>query len=101
MANLTHIAAWRATEALLRLAATVLKPDGLLVIYGPFVIEGEPLAPSNAAFDADLRRRDPNWGLRSLGALTEAASAQGLALVRRQPMPANNQLLCWRHAAKT
>jgi hypothetical protein len=94
-ANMLHISPWATCEALMRLAASVLQPAGQLIVYGPFIIEGEPLAPSNAAFDADLRQRDPAWGLRELKAVAQTAQRHGLQLARRQAMPANNQLLVW------
>jgi len=93
VANLLHIAPWACTPALMRGAARCLAPGGALCIYGPFVVEGEPLAPSNAAFDADLRGRDSRWGLRALAAVEAAAVAAGLALAEQRVMPANNLLL--------
>lgn len=93
VANLLHISPWPATAATMRGAARCLKRGGWLVIYGPFVVEGEPLAPSNAAFDADLRERDAGWGLRSLAAVGGAARDAGLSLAERVAMPANNLLL--------
>ncbi len=89
-ANLIHIAPWAACEGLLRGAGAVLPPGGRLVLYGPFMIGGRHTAPSNAAFDADLRARDPAWGVRDLDAVTALAAAQALAYVERVAMPANN-----------
>lgn len=99
VANLLHIAPWEATAALMQGAARCLRPKGTLAVYGPFVVEGEALAPSNAAFDADLRGRDPRWGLRSLQQVRAAAQAAGLSLSERQAMPANNLLLRFERAA--
>jgi hypothetical protein len=65
----------------------------VLVLYGPFRVGGAHTAPSNAAFDADLRQRDPDWGVRDLEAVVEAAAAHGLTFAERVPMPANNQTL--------
>jgi SAM-dependent methyltransferase len=92
-ANMIHIAPWEACLGLMRGAACCLVPRGLLILYGPYRIEGEHTAPSNAAFDADLKQRDPAWGVRDLEAVAEAAAAQGLALRERIAMPANNQML--------
>ncbi|MBS0425773.1 MAG: DUF938 domain-containing protein [Proteobacteria bacterium] len=92
-ANMVHISPWDATEGLMRGAGQVLRPGGRLVVYGPFVVEDEVLAPSNAAFDADLRRRNAAWGLRTLGAVSACADAAGLSLAERIAMPANNLLL--------
>lgn len=96
-ANMVHISPWAATEGLMALAGRVLpRPAGLLALYGPYREAETPLAPSNAAFDADLKARDPVWGLREREAVEAAARAQGLALTLRVPMPANNLLLLFR-----
>lgn len=92
-ANLIHIAPWDCTEGLLRGAARTLRANGVLVIYGPFRIGGVDTSESNAAFDADLKRRDPSWGVRDLEAVTDLAQQHGLWLRERVPMPSNNQTL--------
>jgi hypothetical protein len=94
-ANLIHIAPWAACTGLMRGAARHLAPHGLLLTYGPVLVDGEPAAPGNLAFDADLRRRDPAWGVRRLSDVVAAAAAAGLALQQRIEMPANNLLLVW------
>ena len=88
--NLVHISPWAATQGLLREAARLLPPGGLLYLYGPFIQAGISLAPSNAAFDADLRDRNVAWGLRELAAVEAAAAASGLKIETVLPMPANN-----------
>ena len=98
-ANLLHISPWATCAALMRGAARHLAAHGVLVLYGPYVVDGEPTAPSNVAFDADLRARDAGWGLRRLVDVTAKAEAAGLALRERIAMPANNLLLAWTRAA--
>ncbi len=93
VANLLHIAPWAVTPAFMRGAAQALRPGGVLVVYGPFIVDGEPLAPSNAAFDADLKARDARWGLRRLAEVQAAAQQAGLVLAERRALPANNLLL--------
>lgn len=88
--NLLHISPWTVTEALMAQAAARLPVGGLLFLYGPFRRAGAHTAPSNAAFDASLRKRDPRWGIRDLEAVTARAEAEGLALSRVIEMPANN-----------
>lgn len=92
-ANMLHISPWPTCAALMRGAARHLAARSLLLLYGPYVIEGEPTAPSNLAFDADLRARNPAWGLRALPAVLQEAQAAGLRMRERTPMPSNNQLL--------
>ena len=88
--NMIHISPWAAAEGLMRGAARVLPAGGLLYLYGPFRIGGVDTAPSNAAFDADLRARDPRWGVRDLDEVAALARAHGLELGERIAMPANN-----------
>jgi SAM-dependent methyltransferase len=95
-ANLIHIAPVEAAQGLIAGAARHLVPGGVLVIYGPFRVAGAHTAPSNAAFDADLRARDPRWGVRDLEWVRDLASAAGLHLDQRAQLPANNQLLVFR-----
>ena len=92
-ANMLHIAPWACCAALMRGAARLLTAQGLLITYGPYLIDGVPTAPGNLAFDADLRARNPDWGLRSVKAVAAHAGAVGLHLASQHPMPANNLML--------
>ena len=98
-ANMLHIAPWPTCAALMRGAARHLAPKGLLLLYGPYLVDGEPVAPGNAAFDADLRARNPSWGLRRLADVLAQAGAVGLHLHEWVQMPANNLLLVLERAA--
>lgn len=91
--NMVHIAPLAATGALLAGASRALRPGGVLYVYGPFLVEGEPTTASNAAFDAKLRGMDPEYGLRDVGALELQAATVGLKLTERIGMPANNLTL--------
>jgi hypothetical protein len=95
-ANLLHISPWECAHGLFEGARRHLRAGGPLVLYGPYHIGGQPTAPSNAAFDADLRLRDARWGVRDLEAVCALAERAGLRLVERVEMPANNQLLVFR-----
>lgn len=94
--NLIHISPWAVTEALMSEAAMRLPPGGRLFLYGPFKRGGEHTAASNASFDASLRQRDPQWGIRDLEAVTACAEAEGLVLERVAAMPANNLSVIFR-----
>ncbi len=95
-ANMIHITPWENAVALFDGAARHLVPSGVLVMYGPYHIEGRPTAPSNADFDVDLQRRDPRWGVRDLEAVVALGQARELVFEERVAMPANNQMLVFR-----
>jgi SAM-dependent methyltransferase len=88
--NLIHIAPWAATLHLMQGASRVLAPGGVLYLYGPYRRFGAHTAPSNEAFDADLRASNPEWGVRDMEAVIEIAAQNGFALADVVPMPANN-----------
>jgi SAM-dependent methyltransferase len=96
--NMVHISPWRATEGLMKGAERVLRHGGILYLYGPYREGGVHTAPSNEAFDRDLRARNPEWGIRDIGEVTELANRHHLALVARIPMPANNLSLVFRRS---
>ncbi len=95
-ANMIHIAPPAAGEGLLAGAGRHLGDGGLLALYGPFTVGGEHTAPSNAAFDASLRARDPRWGVRDLQELQTRAQVCGLAFDAAIDMPANNKMVLFR-----
>ena len=80
-------------------AARHLTPQGLLITYGPYLEDGVPTSAGNVAFDADLRQRNPAWGLRRREAVEAEAARAGLRLCERVAMPANNLLLVWGRSA--
>jgi hypothetical protein len=88
--NMVHISPWAATEGLIRGASRILDHGAPLYLYGPYRRSDRPLEPSNHAFDLDLRRRDPRWGLRQLDDVTACASDHGFRRDRVVDMPANN-----------
>ena len=94
--NMIHIAPTAATTGLVGGAARLLGPGGVLVLYGPFRRAGQPLEPSNAAFDADLRNRNPAWGLRVLEEVASLASDAGFGAPEVESMPANNLLVVFK-----
>jgi SAM-dependent methyltransferase len=94
--NMVHIAPWNATQGLVAGAARVLTSGGLLFLYGPFREGVAHTTPSNAAFDAELRTRNPSWGIRDLDEIAELASKHGFEAPERVAMPANNLSVVFR-----
>ena len=94
--NMIHISPWSAAQGLVTGAGRLLPPGGVLALYGPYTEAGVETAPSNLAFDADLRRRNPAWGLRDVAEVTALAAGHGFTLAARVAMPANNLSLVFR-----
>jgi hypothetical protein len=94
--NMIHISPWAATEGLMTGAGRLLPSGGLLFLYGPYIEADVETAPSNLAFDASLRSRNPAWGIRRLDEVAALAAQHGLELSERIAMPANNLVLVFR-----
>jgi hypothetical protein len=92
--NMVHISPWTSALGLIAGASRILPGDAPLILYGPWLKDDIETAPSNIDFDADLKRRDPRWGLR--GVEEFAAAAEGFELVETRTMPANNLMLLFR-----
>jgi SAM-dependent methyltransferase len=97
--NMIHIAPWAACEGLVVGAARIVSAGGVLYLYGPYKIAGRHTAPSNEAFDADLRARNPEWGIRDLDDVAALARRHNFALVETVQMPANNLSVIFRREA--
>ena len=95
-ANLMHIAPWPCCVGLLRGAGRHLAPGGLLVLYGPFKVDGRHTSASNVAFDRSLRAQEPQWGVRDLRDVEARAAESGLHFVEKVDMPANNLVVVFR-----
>jgi SAM-dependent methyltransferase len=97
-ANTAHIMDPQAVEAMFEGVGSILQPGGVLLLYGPFNIDGRYTAPSNERFDRWLQSQDPRMGIRDLGWLNELARDAGLAPAVVIDMPADNKLLCFKKA---
>jgi hypothetical protein len=94
--NMIHISPWETTEALFRGASKLLAIGSPMATYGPYRLDGEHTAASNAAFDESLRSRNARWGVRDIDDLVELGARTGFSLEERVDMPANNMILVWR-----
>ncbi len=94
-ANTLHIMGWPSVVNLFAHAPLVLRPGGLLCIYGPFNYGGCYTSPGNEAFDARLQGDDPVRGIRDFERIDALALAHGMRLRKDYEMPANNRILLW------
>jgi uncharacterized protein DUF938 len=93
--NMVHISPWTAALGLLAGSARILPSGRPLVLYGPWIRDGTATEASNLDFDSDLKRRNPEWGLRKVEDFA-AAGQRDFELVETRPMPANNLMLLLR-----
>ena len=94
-ANLMHISPPNVPTAVFRGAQRLNVSD--VFIYGPFIVDGQPTAKGNLQFDEDLRRRNPEWGIRVLDVIEVTAATNGFQLAKSTQMPANNLFLHFRY----
>ena len=94
--NMLHVAPWSATKALLRGSASLLSGGGVLYLYGPLRRQGRHTSPSNAAFDALLRRQEQDWGIRDPDEVARLADWAGFDLLQTHEMPSNNLSVVFR-----
>ena len=94
--NMVHISPWAAALGLLDGSARLLGRGAPLILYGPWLSDAVETAPSNLAFDADLKARDPEWRLRRVEDFAAEAQARGFEHIDSRKMPANNMMLLFR-----
>ncbi|XP_075973064.1 methyltransferase-like 26 [Anticarsia gemmatalis] len=95
-ANMIHISPYECTIGLFENAGNYLKPDALMITYGPYSKDGVITPDSNVQFDASLKARNPSWGLRDIADLIKLAEQNNLTLMDTVEMPANNKTLIWK-----
>lgn len=93
--NMVHISPWNSALGVIAGAARLLPSGGPLILYGPWISDSVPTVQSNLDFDADLRRRDPDWGLRKVEDFATAAEDR-FELAEIRTMAANNMMLLLR-----
>ncbi|XP_063977819.1 methyltransferase-like 26 isoform X2 [Diachasmimorpha longicaudata] len=95
-ANMIHISPLQCTIGLFKNSAVLLKPEGLLITYGPYAVDGKITPESNVNFDRSLKSQNPEWGLRDVRDLEKLALENNIKLIEMVNMPANNMTLAWK-----
>ena len=94
-ANCFHIMGEKAVAKCFDGVGACLSEDGFLAVYGPFNYAGNFTSESNARFDAMLKARDPESGIKDFEWLDQIAAKQNLRLLEDIAMPENNRSLIW------
>ncbi|MET4700838.1 hypothetical protein ABIE65_003880 [Constrictibacter sp. MBR-5] len=96
--NVLQASAWAAAVHLFAGAASLLMPDRLLYLYGPFRRGGQHTSMGNAQLDRDLRSQNEDWGVRDFEDVADLGAAHRLVLEEVVRMPNNNlSLIFARH----
>ena len=95
-ANTFHIMSWKECKSCMKLLGNRLREDSRAIIYGPFRYDGEHTSESNEKFDAWLKERNPQSGVRNFEDVLRAMESNGFVLEDDFPMPANNRILVFR-----
>jgi hypothetical protein len=67
-----------------------------LYLYGPYRQAGVVTVASNEAFDASLKSRNAEWGLRDLETVADLAQSTEFSAPAITEMPANNLSVVFR-----
>ena len=93
LVNLLHLISDSEAETLIREAAKALRPNGVLVVYGPFMRAGELTSEGDRAFHASLIAHDPETGYKDDFDTLDLMQSASLSAALVMEMPANNLAL--------
>lgn len=94
--NMIHISEPACSEELFKGAGHALRSGGFLITYGPYMFSGKITPHSNVQFNQSLMNKNPLWGLRDIDWLKELGTKNGIVLINKHAMPANNFTLIWK-----
>ncbi|OAI17206.1 DUF938 domain-containing protein [Methylomonas sp. MED-D] len=89
--NIFQVAPISIADGMMECASHLLDNQGILLIYGPFRVEGTFTTDSNKVFHETLSSAGVSeWGLKDVADLRAAAERHGMELKEQIDMPANN-----------
>jgi len=94
-ANSFHIMSLQNVTDFFAHISSVLKPTGLVIVYGPFNYQGKFTSESNQNFNYWLTSKDKKSGIKDFEFCNHLAEEAGLNLYKDIEMPHNNRILVW------
>lgn len=95
-ANTLHIMDETTVENFFAGLSNISRVESILILYGPFKVNGEFTSLSNAQFDASLRAQGQGSAIRDREWIEHLAQTSHFELDVASDMPANNQCLIFR-----
>ncbi|WP_137703047.1 DUF938 domain-containing protein [Marimonas lutisalis] len=99
LVNLLHLISGPEAKTLIAEAAQALAPGGMLILYGPFLRDGETTSEGDARFHASLQAQDPEIGYKDDWDVIDWLQSAWLDMAHVVEMPANNLLFAARKPA--
>lgn len=88
--NLLHLISWAEVQTLVAEAALALRPNGTLILYGPFMRDGHLTSEGDQRFHDALIQQDAEIGYKNDQDMIDLQFGCGLNLIETVEMPANN-----------
>lgn len=97
--NIFQVAPISIADGMMQCASQLLGENGILIIYGPFKVEGGFTTESNQEFHNTLASHQvPEWGLKDVADLKKAGANHHMILHEVIDMPSNNFSLIFRRS---
>ena len=90
LVNLLHLISWNETETLINELPKILKKNGTVLVYGPFMRSGKLTSAGDQNFHNSLIQTDPDIGYKDDLDMLELFANSGLLHLETVEMPANN-----------
>jgi len=90
LVNLLHLISWNETETLISELSKALKINGIALVYGPFLRNGQLTSEGDKSFHTSLTQADPEIGYKNDFNMLTLFSNSGLLCLETVEMPANN-----------
>ncbi len=92
-ANIFHILSWKNDKTLIKALGNRLREGSKVLFYGAFNYGGKFTSKSNEAFDAALKAKNPQSGIRHFEDVQKAMTKAGFEFVKDFEMLFNNRIL--------
>ena len=90
LVNLLHLISWNETETLINELPKILKKNGTVLVYGPFMRSGKLTSAGDQNFHNSLIQTDRDIGYKDDLDMLELFANSGLLHLETVEMPANN-----------